>query len=119
VEALAQRAVYVGVSQFAQQPADFVRSSPGLSDHPQSCSESDPASLRVFENAALENAALPRPIRVNAARTILAEGRARLRKASDRRLAAGNHYRQPQSLQFRSLVARFQFDDVEQRTVAA
>ena len=72
MESLAQGPMFVGIPQFAEQPPDFFRSSPGLPDQPQCGGESDPASLRVFENAALENAALRRPIRVDPAGAIRA-----------------------------------------------
>jgi hypothetical protein len=70
VEALTQGAVFVSVAEFAQQPAYFVRSPPGLLYHPQGGGKRDPARLRILEHAALENAALPRSMRVKPARAI-------------------------------------------------
>ena len=88
MEALAQGAVFVRVAQLAEQTANVVRPSPGLFDQRQGGSERESAGLRVFEQAALERAALPRPLRVQLAGAILAQGRTGLGKASDGRLAA-------------------------------
>ncbi len=87
MEALAQGAVFVRVAQLAQQPANLVRPSPGLFDQPQGGDERDSAGRRVFEQLALESAALPRSLRVHLAGTIRAQGRTGLGKASDGRLA--------------------------------
>jgi hypothetical protein len=119
VESLAQGPVFVGIAQFAQQSPDFLRSSPGLSDQPQRGREGDPSHLRVLEHAALENAALRWPIRVDATGAILAESRARLGKAGDGLLPARKRDRQPQHFQFLDIVTRFEFDEVKKRPVAA
>ena len=88
MEALAQGAVFVRVAQLAEQTANVVRPSPGLFDQRQGGSERESAGLRVFEQLALERAALPRSLRVQPASAILAQGRTGLGKASDGRLAA-------------------------------
>lgn len=119
VEALAQRAVFLGVAQFTQQPPDLVGSPPGPAHQTETGGERDAPRLRILQYAALEHATLPRPVRVKAAGAILAERGARLRKASDWLPAARNPDRQPESAQFGGIVTRFQFDGVEQRSVAA
>ena len=88
MEAFAQGAVFVRVAQLAEETANVVRSSPGVFDQRQRGSERDPVGLRVFEQLALERAALPRSLRVYPAGAILAQGRTGLGKASDGRLAA-------------------------------
>ena len=88
MDALAQGAVFVRVAQLAQQPANVVRASPRVFDHRQGGGERGSGGLRVFEELALEGAALPRSIRVEPARAILAQGRTGLGKASDGQLAA-------------------------------
>jgi hypothetical protein len=119
VEAFTQGPVHIGIAQFAKQSPDFFRSSPGLPDQPQCGRKGDPAGLRVLEHAALEHPTLPRPVRVDPAGAILAQGRARLGKTCDRLPAARKRDRQPEPLQFSDIVLRFEFDEVEKRPVAA
>lgn len=119
METLAQAPVFLRVTEFAQQPPDSVRPPPGLSDQPQGGGERDSSRLCILQQAALENAALRGSLRVQAARPIRAKGRARLGKTSDRGLAARNLDRQPERAQLRRIVARFQFDAIEQRAVTA
>ena len=119
MEALAQGAVFVRVAQFAQQPANLVRPSPGLFDQRQGGGERDAAGLRILEQPALERATLPRTFRVHPARAILAQGRTGLRKAGDRRLAARKGNRQPERFQFPGVVTPLEFHEVEERPVAA
>jgi hypothetical protein len=119
MESLAQCPVFVGIAQFAEQSPDLFRSSPGLSDQPQCGGKSDPARLRLLEHATLENATLRWPIRVDATRAILAESRARLGKAGDGFLPPRKRDRQPEQLKFLGIVARFEFDEVEECPVAA
>ena len=88
MEALAQGAVFVRVAQLAEQTANVVRPSPGVFDQRQGGRERATAGLHVFEQLALERAALPRSLRVQLASAILAQGRTGLGKASDGRLAA-------------------------------
>ncbi len=119
METFAHGPMFVGIAEFAQQPADLVRAPPRFLDQPQRGGERDPASLRVFENAALEDAALPWPVPINLARAVLTQGRARLGKAGDRRLAARNRNRQSECLQFRLIVAGLELDEIEERPVTA
>lgn len=119
VEAFPQRAVFVGVTEFTQQPPDFVGSSPGLSHQPERGGKRDPPRFGVLQHAALEHPALPRAVRVKTARAIRAEGGARLRKARDRLLPPRNFNRQPERFQFQGIVNGLQFDPVKQRAVAA
>ena len=119
MEALAQGAVFVRVAQLAEQTANVVRPSPGVFDQRQGGSERESAGLRVFEQPALERAALPRPLRVQLAGAIFAQGRTGLGKASDGRLAARHGNRQPERFQFPSIIALLEFNEVEERTVAA
>ena len=88
MDALAHGTVFVRVAQLAQQPANVVRPSPGLFDHRQGGGERGSAGLRVFEQLALERAALPRSVRVEPAGAILAQRRTGLGKASNGQLAA-------------------------------
>lgn len=119
VKALAQGAVFVRVAQLAQQPANMVRLSPGAFHQRQGGGERDAAGLRVFEELALEGAALPRSIRVEPARAILAQGGTGLGKAGDGQLAAGKGNRQPECFQFPGIIARLKFHEIEERAVAA
>jgi hypothetical protein len=119
MEAFAQSAVLLRVAQLAQQLAGFFRAPAGLFDQPQRGGERDPARFRVLEHAAFEHPALPWPICVEPAGAICAQSRARLRKPGDGRLAARNRDRQPERFQFRRIVARLEFNEIEERTVAA
>ncbi|HVS50716.1 MAG TPA: hypothetical protein VHD62_00065 [Opitutaceae bacterium] len=119
MEAFAQGAVFVRVAEFAQQSAHGVGASPALFDPTQSDGVGDAAGLRVLEQLALEGAALPRSRRVEPAGAICAQCRAGLGKAGDGRLAAGKGNGQPERLQFRGIVAALEFDEVEERAVAA
>lgn len=117
--AFAQGAVLVGVAQLAQEPANLVRQSPGLFDDWQRGRKRDPAGLCVLQEPALERAALPGAIRVQPATAIRAQRRTRLGKASYGRLGAGKGHRQPERLQFCGIIAPLEFDDIEERAVAA
>jgi hypothetical protein len=119
MEALAQGAKLIRVAQRAQQAAGVVRAALGLFDQRQGGGESNAVGLRILQHPALERAALPRSLGVNAASAILAQGRTGLGKASDGRLAAGKGNRQPERLQFPGIVARLEFDQIEERAVAA
>ena len=119
MEALAQGAVFVRVAQLAQQPANVVRPSPGVFHHRQGGGERDSPGLRVFEQLALERAALPRSLRVKLTSAILAQRRTGLGKASDGLLAAGKGNRQPECFQFSGIIAPLEFNEIEERAVAA
>ena len=119
VEPLAQGPALVGITQFAEQSPDFFRSPPGLCDQLQGGGESDPARLRVLQDAALKHAALRWPIRVDATGAIRAQSRARLGKAGDRLLPARKRDGQPEPFQFPGIIIRLQFDEVEKCPVAA
>ena len=88
MKAFTQGAVFVRVAQLAQQAANVVRPLPGFFDEPEGGGERDSAGLRLLEHLALERTALPRSLRIQAAGTILTQGRTGLGKASDGRLAA-------------------------------
>ena len=119
MEALTQGAVFVSVAQLAQQPSNVVRPSPGLFDQGQGSGERDSAGLRIFEKLALKRAALPRSLCVDPAAAIFAQSRTRLGKASDGLLAAGKRNRQPERFQFYGIIARLEFNEIEERAVAA
>ena len=119
METLAHGAMFVRIAQLPEQTANFVGPSPGLFDQRQGRSERDSPRLRVLEQLALERAALPRSVRVQPARAILAQGRTRLGKASDRPLAAGKRHRQPERFQLPGIIALLEFNEIEERTVAA
>ena len=118
-EAITQRAVFLGVAELAQEATNVVRFSPGLFHQAQRSGEGDPAGLRVFEDTTLERAALPGPVRVDLARAIRAQSRARLAKEGDRRPGARNRHRQSERLHFLRVIARSELDVVEERAVAA
>ena len=119
METLAQGAVFVGITQLPEQTANILRRSSGLLDQRQGGNERESPRLRVLEQLAFERAALPRAVRVKPARAILAQGRAWLGKASDGRLAAGKSNRQPERFQLPGIIALLEFDEIEERTVAA
>ena len=119
MKALTQGAVFVCVAQLAQEAANVVRPSAGLFDHGQGGGERDSAGLRVFEELALKRAALPRSLCVDPARAILAQGRTGLRKASDGLFSARKGNRQPERFQFRGIIARLEFNEIEEGAVAA
>ena len=119
MEALIQGAVFVGVAQLAQQPSNAVRPSPGLFDQGQGGGERDSTSLGVFEELTLERAALPRSLPIEPAGAILAQGRTGLGKASDGLFSAGKGNRQPERFQFPGIIARLEFNEIEEGAVAA
>ncbi len=119
MDALAQGAVFVRVVQLAQESAHLVRPSPGPFDQRQGGGERGPAGLRVLEQLALEGAALPRSVRIEPARAILAQGGTGLGKAGDGQLAAGKGNRQPEGFQFPGIIAPLEFHKIEERAVAA
>ncbi len=119
METLAQSAVLVRIAQLAEQTANLVRASPGLFDQRQGGSERESPRLGVLEQLALERAALPRAVRVQPARAILAQSRTWLGKASDGHLAAGKRNRQPERFQLPGIIALLEFDEIEKRTIAA
>ena len=119
VEALAQRTIILGITEFAQEPTNAVRPLPGLFDQPQRNGKFDPAGLCVLEDTAFENAALRRPVGVEPAGSIRAQGRARLAKASNRCPGARDRNLQSECPQFLWIVALLELNAIEERAVAA
>lgn len=119
MDTLAQGEVFVRVAQLAQESAHVVRPPPGLFDQRQGGGKRDPAGFRVFEQPALEGATLPRPLRVEPARAILAQGRTGLGKPSDGLLAAGKGNRESERFQFPGVITPLEFNEIEERAVTA
>ena len=119
VKAIAQRPVFVGITELAQEATKVVRLPPGLFHPTQGGGECDSTGLRVLEHAALESAALPGPGRVEPARAICAQGHTWLAKLGHRDSRASDRNRQSQRLQLLRVVARSELDIVEERAVTA
>ncbi|PAW74264.1 MAG: hypothetical protein B9S35_02880 [Opitutia bacterium Tous-C5TDCM] len=118
-KALGQRAVLIDVAQAAQKAADFLRRAPRLSHLAQSIRGRNRAGLRGGEHAALKRPALPRPIRINPARAIRAQRRARLTKERHGHPPARDRHRQTERTQVLRIVARPELDVVKKGAVAA
>ena len=118
-ETLAQGALLLGVTELEQEPPHLVGETPGLRDLAQRGGEPEPAGLVLLEHAALKNAALSRPVRVEPAGAVRAQGAARLGKAGDGLPGAREGHRQSQRLQSLRIVARLELHAVEERAVAA
>jgi len=80
---LANAEVLILVTECAQQVADFIRPSPRGLHELQTPVKRDPTGLRILQDTALKDSALPRPITINATAAIGTQRRARLREASD------------------------------------
>ncbi|HWL17335.1 MAG TPA: hypothetical protein VNR00_17135 [Opitutus sp.] len=119
VKTLAECAMFVGVAEFAEQPARGVRATSCLFDQPQGGVRREEAGIRFFEHAAFEHAALPRAVGIDAAGAIRAKGGAWLGKAGDGRFSARNLHWQAEGFQLRRVIADLEFDEVEERAVAA
>lgn len=118
-EALIHRAMLVGVTQLAQEPADFVRVAPRLFDQPEGGCGGEAAGLEILEDTAFKAAALFRAVGVDPAGTISAQGRAGLGKTRDGRPGPRRLHRQAECLQFAGIIARQELHMVEERPVAA
>jgi len=118
VKAFTQGAMFIGFAQPDHEPPHPVRLAPGFLNQPQRGGEFGPPGLHFLEHSALKNAALPRPVRVEPAGAVCAQGAAWLGKSGNGIPAAREGDRQPQRLQVFGIIALLELHAVEERAVA-